>query len=38
MTDLGAAPIADTLTRLAAGHANRHLDDLMPWHFNPAVG
>ncbi len=30
--------IANTLTRLAAGHSNRYLDDLMPWHFNPAVG
>jgi len=30
--------LADTLTRLAAGHGNRHLDNLMPWHFNPAVG
>ena len=30
--------LADTLTRLAAGHGNRHLDDLMPWRFNHAVG
>ncbi len=30
--------LADTLTRLAGGHGNRYLEDLMPWHFNPAVG
>ena len=30
--------LADTLTRLAAGHGNRHLNELMTWRFNPAVG
>ena len=30
--------LADTLTRLAAGHGNLRRDDLMPWNFTPAVG
>ena len=30
--------LADTLARLAAGHSNLRLDDLMPWNFKPAVG
>lgn len=30
--------LADTLTRLAAGHSKLRRDDLMPWNFTRAVG
>ncbi len=30
--------LADTLTRLAAGHSNLRRDELMPWSYAPAVG
>lgn len=30
--------LADTLTRLAAGHSNLRREDLMPWNFTRAVG